>query len=156
MNLDRCNMQLKENPTSPSLQVSSPAKEEYKKQLKAEAAERKRLGKETWKAYVSQHMVHLGHGVFWNEESDWDKFDHPRAEERAQENMLPELAKPEHLAKALSLEMPELRWLTYHREAATSVHYQRFTIPKNNGSGERDRSEDGQDEGDDDLVSIRL
>ena len=45
MNLDRCNMQLKENPTSPSLQVSSPAKEEYKKQLKQVCGAGKEGGK---------------------------------------------------------------------------------------------------------------
>ena len=30
--------------------------------------------------------------------------------------------------------MPQLRWLAYHREAATKVHYYRFTIPKRDGS----------------------
>jgi hypothetical protein len=27
----------------------------------------------------------------------------------------------------------QLRWLAYHREAATRIHYRRFTIPKRNG-----------------------
>ncbi len=30
--------------------------------------------------------------------------------------------------------MAELRWLAYHREAATLIHYRRFTIPKRDGS----------------------
>ena len=36
----------------------------------------------------------------------------------------------ERLAEALGISVAELRWLTYHREAATSLHYSRFTIPK--------------------------
>lgn len=106
---------------------------EYKKRLKAEAAARKELLAETWVAYKANHLVHLGEGVFFNDEWDWDKYDHPRAEERAAENDLPKLDKPRHLAEALELDIKHLRWLTYHREAATQIHYERFTIPKRSG-----------------------
>ena len=30
--------------------------------------------------------------------------------------------------------MPQLRWLAYHRDAATRIHYRRFTIPKRDGT----------------------
>src|SRR5262249_697930 len=43
---------------------------------------------------------------------------------------------PQQLAEALGLSVPQLRWLAYHRDAATSIHYYRFTIPKR-GGGER-------------------
>jgi retron-type reverse transcriptase len=33
----------------------------------------------------------------------------------------------------LEITVAELRWLAYHRDAATQVHYYRFTIPKRNG-----------------------
>jgi retron-type reverse transcriptase len=34
----------------------------------------------------------------------------------------------------LGLTIVQLRWLAYHREAATRIHYYRFTIPKRDGS----------------------
>ena len=108
----------------------------YKKSLKDEAAERRRLKRETWLAYRETHVVHLGEGegLFWSDELDFDKWDHPSAEERAAENDLPPLDKPEKLAEALGLSIPELRWLAFHRDAAESIHYRRFTIPKRDGS----------------------
>jgi len=107
---------------------------EYKKSLKEEAAERRRLKKEAWQAYRATHVVHLGEGVFWNDDADVDKWDHPRAEERAAENELPPMDKPSQLAEALGLTIPELRWLAFHRDVAEKVHYRRFTIPKRDGS----------------------
>lgn len=106
----------------------------YKKSLKEEAAERRRLKKEAWQAYRAAHIVHLGEGVFWNDESDLDRWDHPSADERAAENELPPIDGPVKLAEAMGLTLPELRWLCFHREAATHLHYQRFTIPKRDGS----------------------
>ncbi len=106
----------------------------YKKSLKEEAAERRRLKKEAWQAYRATHVVHLGEGVFWNDESDLDRWDQPNADERAAENELPPLDSPQKLAEAMGLTLPELRWLAFHREAATKIHYRRFTIPKRDGT----------------------
>src|SRR4051812_36679571 len=108
----------------------------YKKSLKEEAAERRRLKREAWLAYRATHVVHLGEGegIFWNDESDVDKWDTPNSEERAAENELPALDKPEKLAEALGLTIPELRWLSFHRDVAEKIHYTRFTIPKRDGS----------------------
>jgi RNA-directed DNA polymerase len=108
--------------------------EQYKKQLRAEAEERKKLKKEAWKAYKANHIVHLGEGVYWNDEKRQDKWDVAHAEERAAENELPPLDTPQQLAEALGLTVPQLRWLAYHRDVATKVHYYRFTIPKRDGS----------------------
>ncbi len=107
---------------------------EYKKQLKAEAAERKRLRKETWQAYKATHIVHLGDGVYWDDRQQPDRWDIPNAEERAAENELPAIDNADQLAETLGLTIAELRWLTYHRDAARSIHYRRFTIPKRDGS----------------------
>ena len=68
--------------------------EQYKKQLRAEAEERKKLKKEAWKAYKANHIVHLGEGVYWNDEKRQDKWDVAHAEERAAENELPPLDTP--------------------------------------------------------------
>jgi hypothetical protein len=107
--------------------------EDYKKALRAEAQERKRLQKEAWLAYKANHIVHVGEGIFWNDRNTKDKWDLPHAEERAAENELPALDSPQQLAEALGLTVADLRWLAYHRDAATRVHYYRFTIPKRNG-----------------------
>jgi RNA-directed DNA polymerase len=108
--------------------------EQYKKQLRAEAEERRKIKKETWLAYKANHIVHLGDGVHWSDKTDKDKWDLPDAEERAAENELPPLDTPQQLAEALGLTIPQLRWMAYHREAATRIHYYRFTIPKRDGS----------------------
>lgn len=106
----------------------------YKKTLKEEAAQKRKLKKDIWLAYKAAHIVHLGENIYWNDAADADKWDHPKAEERAAENELPKLDSPEQLAEAMKLTMADLRWLAYHREAATSIHYRRFTIPKKNGA----------------------
>lgn len=105
----------------------------YKQALKAEAAERKTLKAEAWQAYRAAHLVHLGEGVYWSDDNDADRFDLPEPEARAAANELPTLDKPAQLAEALGLSIPELRWLTYHRDAATRIHYRRFEIPKRSG-----------------------
>jgi Reverse transcriptase (RNA-dependent DNA polymerase) len=49
---------------------------------------------------------------------------------------LPVLATPLELAQAMGLTISQLRWLTYHTDATTRVHYVSFTVPKK-GGGER-------------------
>jgi hypothetical protein len=110
--------------------------EGYKKDLKAEAEQRRKLRKEAWQAYKANHIVHLGDGIFWSDAGGPDKWDVEHAEERAAENELPPLDSPQQLAEALELTVARLRWLAYHRDAATRLHYRRFVIPKR-GGGER-------------------
>ena len=109
-------------------------RERYKKELKAESAERKKLAREAWAAYKTAHVVHLGESIFWTESSGPDKWDTPNSEERAAENELPPLDSPQQLAEALGLTVAQLRGYCYHREAATNLHYRRFTIPKRDGT----------------------
>lgn len=107
----------------------------YKKSLKLEAKEKRALQAEAWRAYKSSHIVYLGDGIFWKDDPGGpDPWDLPHAEERAAENELPPLDSPRQLAEALGLSLSELRWLAYHRDAATRIHYRRFTIPKRDGS----------------------
>lgn len=107
---------------------------EYKKSLKAEAKEKKRLQKEAWKAYKQHHIVHLGEGIYWNDADTCDKYDLPKAAERAAENELPSMDSPAQLAEALRISVADLRWLAFHRDAATHIHYYRFSIPKKDGT----------------------
>jgi len=106
----------------------------YKKSLKAEAAEKRKLKSEAWQAYRQKHIVHLGEGIYWNDQDDFDRWDLDEPEKRAAENELPPIDKPAQLAQMMGLTIPQLRWLAYHRDAATHVHYRRFTIPKRDGS----------------------
>ena len=46
---------------------------------------------------------------------------------------LPVLNTPAELASALSLTVPQLRWLCFHTEAATRIHYVQFEVPKKSG-----------------------
>ena len=114
--------------------MSDREKDGYKKALKQEAEERRKLRRETWVAYKANHIVHLGEGIFWNDEIKEDKWDTPNSEERAAENELPALDNPDQLAEALWVTIPQLRGMAYHRDAATSLHYVRFTIPKRDGT----------------------
>jgi hypothetical protein len=107
---------------------------EYKKSLKAEAAEKRRIKSEAWQAYRAKHIVHLGDGVYWNDFDDFDRWDLEEPEQRASENELPKIDKPQQLADQLGLTIPQLRWLAYHRDAATHIHYRRFTIAKRDGT----------------------
>jgi retron-type reverse transcriptase len=115
-------------------QMSDREKDQYKKQLKLEAEERRKLKREAWVAYKANHVVHLGEGIFWTDEPQPDKWDTPNSEERAAENELPTLDTPQQLAEALGVSVAQLRGMAYHRDAATSLHYVRFTIPKRDGT----------------------
>src|SRR5262249_56331809 len=46
---------------------------------------------------------------------------------------LPRLAAPADLAAALKLSVSKLRWLAFHTDVATRVHYVSFTVPKKSG-----------------------
>ena len=108
--------------------------ERYKRQLKREAAEKRELKKKAWAAYREAHIVHLGDGVYFNDAATADRWDLEEPEKRAAENELPRLDSPDQLAKELGITVAELRWLAYHRDAATMIHYRRFTIPKRDGT----------------------
>src|SRR5947209_3848961 len=56
-------------------ELTEAEREAYKKGLKAEAAERRKLRREAWDAYKANHVVHLGDGVFWKEGGGPDKWD---------------------------------------------------------------------------------
>ena len=105
----------------------------YKSELKAESAEKRKLKKSAWQAYKANHIVHLGEGVYWTDDTSEDKWDLDNAPKRLLENQLPNITRVKQLAEVLELSISELRWLCYHREVATQSHYTRFEIPKRSG-----------------------
>ena len=113
--------------------ISKSELDKYKKELKQEAAEQRRLKQEAWQAYKSKHIVHLGEGIYWSDDSSEDQWDTPNANKRLLANQLPVITKVPQLCEALNLTVSELRRLCYQREASTYSHYTRFEIPKRSG-----------------------
>ena len=118
------------------LKMSESAKKKYIIKLDREAKLRKPLQAKVWRAYCECHMVHLGQGIHWYDTLDVDKFDPDEREKRIANFGLPKLETIDDLCDALGLTLPELRWFCYHRDAARTIHYRTFTIPKKSG-GER-------------------
>lgn len=114
--------------------MSKHALQQYKKSLKKESLEKRRLKKQAWAAYKQMHIVHLGEGIYWSDTEDEDKWDMDNANKRLLENQLPAITKAKQLAEALDITIAELRWLCYHREASSSSHYTRFEITKRSGA----------------------
>ena len=113
--------------------MSKRALTKYKQELKAEAEEKRKLSKKAWQAYKANHIVHLGDGIYWTDDTSEDRWDLENAQKRLLENQLPNITRVKQLAEVLELTISELRWLCYHREAATSSHYIRFEVPKRSG-----------------------
>ncbi|MFN8578536.1 MAG: retron St85 family RNA-directed DNA polymerase [Candidatus Sericytochromatia bacterium] len=106
---------------------------EYKDSLKKESEERKKLKKEAWKSYKENNITYIGDDIFWQDKVYEDKFDIKNPEIKISENELPQIDTPKQLADALGLTISELRWLTFNKEAAKSIHYHSFEIPKRSG-----------------------
>jgi retron-type reverse transcriptase len=100
---------------------------QLKAQKKAEAARRK-MQQETERAKRRlTDIIYLGRGVsgrLGERTSDV---------ERLRSLGLPVLHAPAELAEALGLSVPRLRWLAFHIEVATRVHYIHFSVPKKSG-----------------------
>lgn len=117
----------------PTDNMSKAELEKYRQELKKEATEQRRLNKEAWQAYQAKHIVHLGEGIYWTDDTSEDKWDAPNANKRLLENQLPAITKVAQLCESLNLSVSELRWLCYQREVAPKSHYTRFEIPKRSG-----------------------
>ena len=118
------------------LSMGAKQKQAYIKEIKAEEAVRRPLQEKVWRTYTALHIVHLGEEVFWQSDVSVDFFDADHLSSRLDQRHLPKIETPDELCEQLEMSLGELRWLCYHREAAKSIHYQTFTIPKKNG-GER-------------------
>ncbi len=100
---------------------------ERKAQKKAEAAERKRRHAEAVAERRATDITFLGRGVS-------ARLGDRRADGAKLKALgLPVLATPAELAAALGLSIAHLRWLAFHTEVASRVHYISFTVPKRSG-----------------------
>lgn len=108
-------------------------KKDYLERIQAEEVVRKPLQAKVWAAYTALHITHLGEEVFWQGDVSVDWFDPDNLASRLSQKGLPELETVEQLCEAMGLTLSQLRWLTYHREAATTLHYTPFELPKKTG-----------------------
>ena len=129
--------------------IKDPAtKKNYIQKVREMNARLDPIRRTVWAAYKATHIVHLGNGIFWNDDIHWrspsvdaergrkagdDFYDSRNRDEIRKANGLPDIQTPEQLAAALEIDIPKLRWMAYHREVATYVHYHSFTIPKKSG-----------------------
>ncbi|GIW81843.1 MAG: reverse transcriptase [Gemmatales bacterium] len=98
-----------------------------KEQKKADAERRKQQRAEAVAKRRATDIIYLGRGVSHrlnDRHSDVD---------RLRRSHLPMLSTPADLASALELTVPRLRWLAFHTEAATRIHYVQFRVPKKSG-----------------------
>jgi retron-type reverse transcriptase len=110
-----------------AVQAERERKARLKEQKKAEAAERKRLRAEAIVRRRATDIRFLGRGVSGrlnDRTSDTD---------RLKAAGLPVLASPADVAAAMGITIPQLRWLAFHTEVASRVHYVSFTVPKKCG-----------------------
>jgi retron-type reverse transcriptase len=98
-----------------------------KAQKKAEAAERKQRHADSVARRKASDIVFVGRGVsarMNNRVSDATKL---------AASGLPVLHTSADLAAALGLSIPKLRWLCFHSQVATRIHYVQFEAPKKSG-----------------------
>jgi RNA-directed DNA polymerase len=110
-----------------AVQADREARARLKAQKKEEAAERKRQHAEAVARRKATDIIFLGRGVsarLSQQQSD---------EAQLIAKGLPVLHKPADLAAALGISVPQLRWLSFHAEVATRIHYVHFTVPKRSG-----------------------
>jgi RNA-directed DNA polymerase len=110
-----------------AVEADRAARAELKARKKAEAAERKRQRAEAVARRKATDIIFVGKGVsarMNDRTSDPDKL---------KTAGLPVLHTPADVAAALGLTIGRLRWLCYHTEAATRIHYVQFEVPKKSG-----------------------
>jgi len=110
-----------------AVQADREARARLKAQKKGEAAERKQRRADEIAHRKATDIVFLGRGVsagLADRQSDLVKLT---------EAALPRLSTPAELAGALGISVSRLRWLAYHNEAATFIHYAQFEVPKKSG-----------------------
>jgi RNA-directed DNA polymerase len=114
-----------------AVEADREARAELKKQKKAEAEERKRQHAEAVAERRATDIYFLGRGVsarLHQKESDVAKLT---------TRNLPVLHTAAELAKALGVTVSQLRWLAFHTDVATRIHYVHFTVPKRSGGVRR-------------------
>ncbi|MEM9109338.1 MAG: reverse transcriptase family protein [Planctomycetota bacterium] len=100
---------------------------ELRRQKKEEATRRKQAHAEAVARRRATDIVYLGRGV------SRGLSDRRSNVEKLEAMGLPVLSSPADLSAAMGVSIPRLRFLAFHSEAPTRVHYVYFTVPKKSG-----------------------
>ncbi|MEZ6188601.1 MAG: reverse transcriptase family protein [Planctomycetota bacterium] len=103
------------------------AREEALRAARLERAEAKRAREAALRQRLAREVLYAGEGVshtLAHAESDAEKL---------ADQGLPVAHTALDLARLLDLDLAALRWLTFHREVARSVHYRQYQVPKRRG-----------------------
>jgi len=124
-----------EKPSTKAAPESPRVSREERQRRKAEKlAERERQRAAHRERVIQRHatdIVFLGRGV------SRGLADRNADVEKLTEAGLPILASPADVATAMGLTISKLRWLAFHSESPTRVHYVSFDIPKKSGGSRR-------------------
>lgn len=110
-----------------AVQADRAARAEAKVRKKAEAEAKRAARAEIVARRKATDIGFIGRGVsarMGDRTSDFAKLS---------KSGLPTLRTPADLAVALGLTVSKLRWLCFHTEAATRIHYVQFEVPKKSG-----------------------
>ena len=110
-----------------AVEADREARKAIKAQKKAEAAQRHQLRREAIAARKATDIRFAGKGV------SAQLNDRQSDEARLTAAGLPVLHSPADLAASLGLSIPKLRWLCFHTEVASRIHYVQFELPKKSG-----------------------
>lgn len=110
-----------------AVEADRAARAAIKERKKAEAAARKQKRAEKVEVRRAIDIIFVGRGV----SAQMDDRTSDAAKLTAAG--LPVLATPSDLAAALNITVSQLRWLAFHTDAATLIHYVQFEIPKKSG-----------------------
>lgn len=102
-------------------------RQQRKSEKKAAAEARQNLRREQVAQRRAKDIVYLGRGV------SRGLADRRSNVELLLSNSLPVLSNPADLAQAIGISVSLLRWLAFHSDAPTRVHYVSFDVPKKNG-----------------------
>jgi len=106
----------------------------FKEKKKAEARERRALKKLVWLAYRATHLAHLGAGIYYRDDEEERPDDKDKRQLRAKGNDLQNFETVDALATGMGVTLPQLRWLSFHRDVTEHSHYHIWHIPKRDGS----------------------
>ncbi len=98
-----------------------------REETKKRKIERRRTKAAAWQESKSTNIVYLGEGV------SGGLHETATNEDKLRQLGLPVFANVAELSQAMGISVGQLRFLSYHRKAATSTHYRRFQIPKKTG-----------------------
>lgn len=110
-----------------AVQADRERRARLKEQKKAEAERRKKERADAVARRKATDIIFLGRGVSRRLHDRTSNVDRLKA------LGLPVLATPAELADVLGLRVPRLRWLAFHAEVASRIHYVQFTVPKKSG-----------------------